>query len=979
MKRNTVKGLSCVAAFFLMFSCTATLLGEQFEGSINGVLGVQTGSVSGASGEYRYRSNYTEDGRPSDAGMKKLIEAEDAFNHTAMGESAVLVYNNGALPLSAAVKNVSLMGRSVIDPVYRCTSAGPTIDESRVIGLDTAMKNAGFNVNQTLLDAYKADPTARVSGSTQSIGEVSESFYTNSLQSTFSSYGDAAIVMFSRLAGEGIDAAKSDADGVNQLSLHKQESDLLKLVKRYKDQGVFKNVIVLINSAYAMELDWIYDSGYGVDACLWIGNPGLTGFSAIPALLTGEINPSGHFADTFAASSLSAPATQNMGDTSFSNNHLTYAVYAEGIYVGYKYYETRYEDLILNRFNASSSAGVFASAGNSWNYAEEMTFPFGYGLSYTAFEQTLDSVTWNEDNTVTVQVTVKNTGSAAGKSVVQVYAQTPYTEYDRANGVEKSAIQLLDFGKTELLGAGESQTLEIVADQYLLASWDSSAHGGAGGYILDEGTYYIAIGDDAHDAINNILAAKGAVGMYDSFGNAVEGDASKAAANVRETFDDTTYQYSEAGNLVENQFDEGIFATDYNYFYRDTIAYLTREDWNTFPKTFENLEISEEMAKIHSGDFYDELTAQLDPPADYTLQTDAGLLFVDMLEVEWEDDETWTKFLCQLSVGELSLIVSDSWGQKAVGTVSKPQNYQCDGPDGGSTKYKYGDKGNNTTYVNQGTMACSWNKELFEQRGEFLAEDAFYNNTSCTMGPGVDIHRSPFSGRNHEYYSEDGVLSYLFGAVQCKAMQDKGTIAMLKHLCGNDQETNRKGVCEFMTEQTLRESCLKGFEGCMTKGGALSAMAAFNCLGVCNVARNRALLTDVVRGEWDWKGFIDTDANDCTDTPALCILSGIDEFCLTSAIDREVAKAVNAGDNYLLNALMETNKRFYYSYLRSNLINGLTRSSVVSSELPWWKTSLIVLDIAAAVLTLAGCGAYAYLLCTKKETLSFTKEGKNHV
>ena len=272
-------------------------------------------------------------------------------------------------------------------------------------------------------------------------------------------------------------------------------------------------------------------------------------------------------------------------------------------------------------------------------------------------------------------------------------------------------------------------------------------------------------------------------------------------------------------------------------------------------------------------------------------------------------------------------------------------------------------------------MACSWNKELIRLRGYYLAEDAFYNNTSCTMAPGVNVHRTPFSGRNHEYYSEDSVLAYLMGAIQCKQMQEKGTVAMLKHICGNDQEANRKGLCEFMTEQTLREVALKGFEGCMTEGGAMSAMTAFNCLGVCNVARNYALLTEVIRGEWDWKGFLDTDANDCVDTPALCVVSGIDEFCLTSAIDKEIAKAVNAGDKYLLNALMQTNKRYYYTYARSNLVNGLTQDSVVSDSMAWWQAALISIDVVSGVFAAACAGAYLFLFFTGREKLRFARRG----
>lgn len=973
MKKSLIQGLSVVIAFVVMLLGTLTFLGNKYEGSVNAALGTGGGSGAVGDGEFTYKSEFTADGKPSDEGMKKLLQAEDEFNRDGMGESAVLVKNNGALPLSDDVKNVTLFGKSMTDPVYRCTSAGPTLDTARLIDPEKAFSAAGYNVNKTLLDAYRADPTKRTSGATQSIGEVSKSFYASALQAGFSDYGDAAIIMFSRLAGEGIDAAKSDADGENQLALHRQEADLLEMVKGYKDRGVFKNVVVLINSAYAMELGWLYDESYGVDAALWIGNPGLTGFEAIPAILKGEYNPSGHFVDTFAESSLSAPATQNMGDTNFAGSTLTYAVYAEGIYVGYKYYETRYEDVVLGRYNAGSEKGTFASSGG-WNYADEVVFPFGFGMSYTTFEQTLDEVKWNDDGTIDIKVTIKNTGVKAGKSVIEVYAQTPYTDYDRAHGVEKSAIQLLDFSKTELLQPNESKSYDITADRYLLASWDSSARGGKGGYILDGGDYYIAIGNNAHDALNNILAAKGADGLTDEWGNAVNGNADKAKTHNIAALDETTYSKTEAGNEVSNKF-TGLFASDYNDFFEDGVTYMTRSDWNTFPARIENLAIDERMKKIRSGDFYEELKSLMPTPKNYASESNAGIKFIDMKDVEWTNEEKWTQFLGQLSIGEMALVIVDSWGQKAVTSVSKPPNYQCDGPDGGSAKYKYGDKGNNTTYVNQGTMSCSWNKELFERRGELLAEDGLYNVTSVTMGPGVDIHRSPYSGRNHEYYSEDSVFSYIMGAKQCKAMQDKGTIAMLKHLCGNDQETNRKGVCEFMTEQTLREVCLKGFEGCMVKGGAMSAMAAFNCLGVCNAARNKALLTDVVRGEWDWKGFIDTDANDCVDTPTLCVVSGIDMFCLTSGVDKTVARDA-ASDSYALEALNKTNKRFYYAHLRSNLINGMTRDTVVGDNVPWWKIALVVLDVVTGVIAAAAVALNIFMIVTKKDGL-FKKEAAN--
>lgn len=973
MNRRLIRGLSCVFAMLMSISICATCIGQAQEGFINEFFGIQSGTTSSASTDtYVYKSAYTEDGIPSDEGMAKLLAAEDAFNKEAMEESAVLLYNNGALPFSSDVKNITLLGRAAADPIYRNHSAGPTVssDDLRRVDLAMAMENAGFSINRAMLDAYSASTTPKRSNTF--VGEEPISFYSDDLTSTFSSYGDAAIIMFARSAGEGSDAAPVDESGISLLALHEEEAALLKLAKSYKDSGVFKSIVVLINSANAMELDWVHDEQYGVDALLWIGNPGLNGFAGIPSLLKGEVSPSGHLVDTFATDSLSSAAAQNLGNNTFGNSDQALAVYAENIYVGYKYYETRYEDLILNRYNASSTAGVFAST-DAWNYADEMAFPFGFGLSYTTFQQKLDSVEWNKDGTITVKVTVTNTGDMAGKSVVQVYAQSPYTQYDIEHKVEKSAIQLLDFGKTRLLQPQESETLEIVADRYLIASWDSTAHDGKGGYILDDGDYYIAIGDNVHDALNNILAAKNAKGMYDELGNAVEGDAAKAALHVLEEFDDETYRYNETGTAIENQFVGDIYATDYNAFNTgDTVTYMTRSDWTTFPRTYDDLTYTDRMEQLHSGDFYEELKAIVGTPEKYTLEQPAGILFVDMVDVPWDDDAKWNQFLSQLTVRELALIVADGWGQKAVPSISKPQNYQFDGPDGSNTNYRYGDKVEGTTYVNEGTMACSWSKDIIRRRGEFLAEDALYANTSCAMAPGVDIHRTPFSGRTFEYYSEDGVMAYLLGSVQCKAMQEKGIVSMLKHIAGNDQETNRSGLCEFMTEQTLRESSLKGFEGCMRVGGAQAAMAGMNALGVVDNAKNYALLTKVVRDEWNWTGIINTDAN-VGDTPALRIVSGIDEFCMNATINTEVMRLANQ-DEYLLAALMKTNKRFYYTYAHSTLINGLTRSTTTSDDMAWWQTTLIAMDVVFGVLTVVCIGLTVFLMATKNEKLSIKKK-----
>ena len=401
----------------------------------------------------------------------------------------------------------------------------------------------------------------------------------NSLTNTFASYNEAAIVVLSRESGENDDLQVNYSDnGTTQsmLAITKNERDLLRLVQQYKNNGTFKKVIVLINSANVMEVDWLDE--YGVDACMWIGGPGTdNGIYGVADLLTGEANPSGKLADTFSASSLSAPAMQNY--VTAQNSYNDNLIYAEGIYVGYKYYETRYEDCVLGQGNASGNAGVYASEGSGWNYADEVSYPFGYGLSYTNFTQTLDGVKDNGDGTLTATVTVTNAGDAAGKSVVQIYAQTPYGDYEKRTKVEKSAVQLVAFDKTDEIAPGGSQTLEINVDKYFLAAYDYTQ---AKTYILSEGDYYLAIGDDAHDALNNILAAKGATGMTDAAGNAASGNADKVYV-WHEAFDDETYSSTATDAEVTNQLDE----MDWNYWNKGQVTYLTRSDWQgTWPKVY---------------------------------------------------------------------------------------------------------------------------------------------------------------------------------------------------------------------------------------------------------------------------------------------------------------------------------------------------------------------------------------------------------
>ena len=489
------------------------------------------------------------------------------------------------------------------------------------MNLYDAMKAAGFAINDAVYDVIDAGDTAF--GKTGDIGELDVSVYTP-VQSSFDDYGDAAIVVLRRYGGEegelnhgmgdgGLDDGnrtpwEDGPAGVPELSLHQEEKDLLNMIRT---SGKFDKTIVLVNSGYAMDLGWLDE--YDVDACLWIGYPGGYGMTGVANILAGQADPSGRLVDTYATDSLSSPAIQNSGNRKFTNLSTLYknkfTVYAEGIYVGYKYYETRYQDCVLNVNNAKSSAGTFASEGGEWNYADEMAYTFGSGESYAGFTQELTALDWNrETHTVTATVEVTNNGDETykgkSKDVVQLYVQLPWEE----GQAEKSAIQLADFGKTIELASGESDEVELEFSDYIFATYDEEATNGAdeskkGCYTFDAGKYYFAIGNDAHDALNNVLAYREVSGLYDAEGESVTGDKSKVRAFEVEALDNTTYAKSQrTGEVVSNRFED----RDLNYFIEDKVTYLTRGDWNTFPKPIENFAATDEIKDLMENSQYEK-------------------------------------------------------------------------------------------------------------------------------------------------------------------------------------------------------------------------------------------------------------------------------------------------------------------------------------------------------------------------------------
>ena len=403
-KTNLWRGLTAVFSILLCLAILMTNLAISWSGQVNVVLGVTIPTQTVGGDNWVYPSDYgvTEEGQVA------MLAASDAHDIQTMIEGAVLLKNEGnALPLQAEEKRVTLFGRASADPVYRGNSGGPGMDSRRLVTFRSALEEEDIAINETLFNAYAASEVRRKKAEPDwFIGEVDAAFYTEALRASWENdYQDAAIVLFSRDGGEGKDLAMTDRDGVSYLALHETEKDLLRMIH---ESGKFSKVIAIINSAYPMEMDWLDDAAYGVDAALWIGTPGLKGFAGVAKMLTGQASPSGRLPDTWAANSLSAPATQNAGDFTFANAKNHYVVEAEGIYVGYRYYETRYHDQVLGLHNADSAAGTFRGE-SAWNYADEMNFPYGYGLSYGDFTQTLKEIQWDRAaHTVTAKVEVAN-------------------------------------------------------------------------------------------------------------------------------------------------------------------------------------------------------------------------------------------------------------------------------------------------------------------------------------------------------------------------------------------------------------------------------------------------------------------------------------------------------------------------------------------------------------------------------------------
>lgn len=1009
-KRSVSRGFTTITAGLLTICVGAGVICEGWRENLDQNLGTTSSYIKTddktIDGTYTYESDYTT--------TDELVQAHMDLGEETSEEGSVLLKNNGALPMSTG--KVTLFGTTSHYPYYGGQMGGK-VNEDEAISLETALEEQGFTVNPVMVNVYETlgnvvtgTKQAMWTGETENVygyrhGEISQNIFGPSVggywvgepdvslysesgedyESSLAEYSDAAIVVIGRSGTEGGDYLPGEdglaegESGENPLALNEEERAMIQLAT-----DNFDKVIVLVNAVNSMEIDELKTND-DIDAILWIGYPGSYGFRGVADVLTGEVSPSGHLAAVMAVNSQSSPAMMNFGNNEYTNANgdTTSAlaiVDAEGIYTGYKYYETRYADLVAGTGNADSTTG--SSTGDAWSYEDEISYGFGYGLSYTTFEQSLDSVTWNDDNTITAQVTITNTGDVAGKDVAQIYVALPYTDYDKENLVEKSAIQLIDYVKTDVLEPGQSETLTTTFDSADMASYDAN---GAATYIMDAGDYYIAIGNGAHDALNNVLAAQG---YTTEDGMDYDGDADLTYTWTVDALDTTTYSVSANGTEITNQLED----LDLNYWQPGTVTYLSRQDWEgTWPRTYDDIAITENMQAYIDMDFYEIKTGE--DTSDIFPEVDNGLSFLNMTGAA-ADDERWDDLLDQVTLEDAI------YGIRVGGTQPKKYDtadmivdaFESDGPAGisGNTLAARQDDPDSPTYVAENDpnadyylntynteqlLAAAFNKDLAERTGLLFGEDSLWSNITIFFAPGMNIQRTPYNGRNEEYYSEDAMLTSYTGGAVIRGARSKGCLITVKHYAFNEQESGRVGVSTFMTEQRARETEIRGFEGAVDNG-VLSIMTALNRVGITYASAHVGLLQNILYGEQGYQGFLMTDilissyAGYQTAKESVIAgttLMGISSDSLAGSTGEWSYFTVDgvSGDRQMVTAIRQNTKNLFYAIANSNAMNGINETSHVVSCMNWWRWAYVGGISVTGILTLIGI--VMYVLACRKE------------
>ncbi len=883
-------------------------------------------------------------------------------------EGFVLLKNeNAALPMNKGAR-ISVFSKNSVNLSYGGSGSGG-FDTSNNKNLYESLNDAGFVTNPTLKRFYESSQSGPVrtanssdldNGDNQKIAtaETPQNKYTDAVKNSYADYSDAALVVITRIGGEGFDLPRyqGDSEGAvspdsHYLELDQNEIDLLTAVT----DGTFKRVVVVFNTPSSFEATFLKDSAYAafedkIDAAVWIGFTGSNGITALGEILNGDVNPSGRLVDTWAADFTKNPSFVNFGTgclpdtTDKYDGGMYYSVdYEEGIYVGYRYYETRGE-----------------TDGEDW-YNANVVYPFGYGLSYTTFDWTVGDASASEielGTTITVPVTVKNTGSVAGKDVVQLYASAPYT----LGGIEKAHKVLVGFAKTKLLQPGESETVTVSFDPYSAASYDyrDANSNGFSGYELEAGEYTLYVSRNAHESEKAI--------------------ALNLAADVQIGTDPTTD--SEVVNRYTDS--ENFLDSDWQL---DTM--LSRADWEgTWP--------TPQTAQQHAGTdrLYEEIRSEEhNNPTDFDSEEypwfgeEPTLTLRDLLpSAEAEgyepvvsyDDERWEELMMGCDEEEMiALINNGAYHTLAMESVGLPATIHGDGPSG-FTCFMSKEQVNGTCqYVSEPVMASTWNINLMNELGEAIGEEGTIGDKatgqpySSIYAPGVNIHRSPFGGRCSEYFSEDPFISGMMGAAEVQGIQSRGVLPTVKHFVANEQETHRSigGDLSWLSEQALREIYLKPFEYTVKLGETRGIMTSFNRIGTRWTGGDYRLLTEILRNEWGFNGLVICDFNTIPQymIPRMMFYAGgsLDLATQQSAMWTDCDTS-DAGDAIVL---MRAVKDVMYALVNSNAMNA----EVIGYNPPIWQEYLHWINIGA--FTLVGVWLVLAIVhtvrCNKRQKAKF--------
>ncbi len=887
-----------------------------------------------------------------------IDEAKELCTQIAEEGVVLLKNDSAALPLAEGAK-VNVFGWSSTNPVYGGTGSGSLSAAYPTVSFLQGLEDAGIEYNKDLVDFYTTwrdtRPSVGMMGQDWTIPEPKVDEYGDLFESA-KNYSDTAIFFIARSGGEGADLPTSyDGEdtfhddgsgmfGITGVRYSEYEDDLdaskhyLELSNREKallDQVTsdYDNVIVIVNAANAMELGFVNEYSQ-IKSVLYCPGTGQTGFDGLGKIIAGQVNPSGKTADTFVADLLATPSANNFGDFDYTNmsefgyenmfaeggmSYPTFVNYVEGIYVGYRYYET---------------AAAEAAAGNmEFDYDSQVVYPFGYGLSYTTFKQEMGAVN-NDGKTVSFDVTVTNTGDVAGKDVVEVYFNPPYTN----GGIEKSAANLIEFAKTGIIEPGASETVSISFPVEEMASYDAD---GKGCYVLEAGDYEISINADSHNKIATETVNVASEVVYDST-NKRESD--KVAAT--------------------NQFD---FAKGENF------TYLSRKDGfanyaeaTAAPTSFE---LGDELKATYFNELNYDPTAYNDD-SDEMPVTGAknGVKLEDLRGVDY-DDAKWDELLDELTVDDMNTLISlGGYETSAVESIGKIMTYDCDGP-----------ASINNNFTGQGSIgfpaavmiACTWNKDLAHAFGDSIGQMANEMDVSGWYAPATNTHRSAFAGRNFEYYSEDGVLAGWMCANAVAGARDHGVYSYVKHFATNDQETNRTGfLCTWLNEQSLREIYLKSFEIAFKNANPAATMVAFNNIGTIPAEACSPLLNTVLRDEWGFRGLAETDyfgGYGYQDSDRM-IRNGCDLMLATYPTPQSTVTDQTSATSVI--AMRQASKNILYTTVNSRAYDA----SVKAGTPTWVKIVYLVAALLIALIAFLSCRAIMKYRKAKKEMAPVVEE-----